>query len=99
MLSEARSIMKLILFTREKCPKCPAAKEVVKEIAADMSVDVEAINADNIAEELEYELLENQLFVFSTPTVMIRDDKGKLKKFSTGEIPNPERLRITLGGV
>lgn len=90
--------MDLYLFTREGCVNCPAAKRVVEEIGETVDdLHVIAVNADDIGDDLQDELLENQLFIFSTPAVVIRNDNG-LKMFSSGDVPDPVALIVALGG-
>lgn len=91
-------IDKIYVFTREKCPNCPAAKQVVKEAAADMNINVSIIDADSIDDDLQDELLENQVFVFSTPLVLIKNGEGEIRQFSVSSVPDFEELRTVLGG-
>lgn len=91
-------IDKVYVFTRGECPNCPAAKQVVKEAAADMNINISVIDADNIGDDLEDELLENQIFVFSTPLILTKNGKGEIRQFSVGLVPDFEELRTALGG-
>lgn len=71
--------MKVKLFYKDKCPRCPAAKELVKDTA-----NVEYYNlgvVDGLAEATYYN-------VMSTPTIMILDENDNQLKAWYGEVPD-----------
>ena len=76
--------MKLRLFTLPNCPKCPAAKELAKEIADSRS--------DVIIEVLDMSQPENlttalMLQIASTPSFALDEDV-----IAVGEVPSLEEL-------
>jgi len=90
--------MRIYLFFREGCPNCPAAEAIIDEIAAETGVKVVKVNADNISVDLEYKLLESQIFVFSTPVVVIEDEKGMVLH-SAGTVPKYKMLKKAMEGL
>ena len=60
--------MKLTVYTGVNCPKCPPAKELCKEVAAEMNIDFVEMNI----QENMIEALQNQ--IASTPSIMINDE-------------------------
>lgn len=78
--------MILKLFTQPSCPKCPAAKAVVKQIEHKVKVEQYDIKTeDGLAEALEYN-------VMATPSIVIIDhDKNILGEF-LGQVPSVEDL-------
>lgn len=92
-------ISKIYVFTRRECPNCPAAKQIAEDVAVDMNVSISIINADDIDDDLQDELLENQIFVFSTPLVLIKNGDGEIRQFSVVSPPDFEELRTALGGL
>lgn len=83
--------MILKLFTQPSCPKCPAAKAVVKQIEHKVKVEQYDIKTeDGLAEALEYN-------VMTTPSIVILDhEKNVLGEF-LGQAPNVEELDKILG--
>jgi len=81
--------MVLKLFTQPNCPKCPAAKTLVHQLAVNSKqltveeFDVSTI--DGLAEASFYT-------VMATPTILLCDDKGKVIKDWRGEIPSLEEI-------
>lgn len=98
--NEGDCIMRtLYLFTRKDCPNCPAAEQMVEDALESngSSAIVKIIDADSISESLQYELLENQMFIFAVPTIIVRDE-GKLKFISSGILPSMTALKKAVGG-
>ncbi len=60
--------MKLSVFTGPNCPKCPPAKVLCKEVAAELGLDYEEVNI----EEKMIEAL--QLQIASTPSIVVDDE-------------------------
>jgi len=83
----------LYLFTQDNCVNCPAAKAVIDE-AFDGSKDVmiKTIDLRRIDPEFEFKLLENQVFIASTPSILI-ENGGKLRLLYSGEVPSVEAIR------
>ena len=86
------------VFFRKECPICPAVKAMVDEIAGETGVKVVKVNADNISVNLEYKLLESQIFVFSTPVVVIENEKGMVLH-SAGSVPKYKKLEKVMEGL
>lgn len=84
----------LLCFKREGCYNCPAVEAIVRELLNDntCSFSAEFINADDISNDLQFRLLENSLFVFSVPTLIL-DEDGKMILISSGDVPSIERVR------
>jgi len=89
-------MVEIYLFTRKECIRCPAAELIVREAVDETRTSLNVVDADNISNRLMLELLENSIFILSTPTVIIRDDNRQLKVFSYGEIPDREDLIRTI---
>ncbi len=87
-ISEVKMILKL--FTQPSCPKCPAAKAVVKQIEHKVKVEQYDIKTeDGLAEALEYN-------VMATPSIVVLDhDKNVLGEF-LGQAPTIDELNKVL---
>ena len=79
--------MKTILFTGKNCPKCPKAKEILREVAKSLNLeegrDYEILDIgdeENMITALQYQIA-------STPSFVIN---GKAKFI--GEIPSKDEL-------
>ncbi len=87
--------MKLLLFVQVKCPKCPAAKAVVKELLKkrnDITLEVLSIDVEDhkftalmlqIASTPSFAMGNEVLFCGNVPTVEALNDKidWYIKKF------------------
>lgn len=84
--------MKIKLFTKTDCPKCPLAKELCKELENDIEVEYWNVDErDGLAEGSFYE-------VMSTPTIVIVNDEREVRSFR-GEVPDKEEvLKILQNG-
>ncbi|MHA1216444.1 MAG: thioredoxin family protein [Candidatus Thorarchaeota archaeon] len=80
------------VITQENCPNCPAAKMVVQEALAGTDVRVEIIDLNRMDPDFEFRLLEEQVFVASTPAVIV-ENNGSLRLLYSGEVPTPEGVR------
>lgn len=85
-----KKFMILKLFTQPLCPKCPAAKAVVKQIEHKAKIEnYDLKTEEGLAEALYYN-------VFSTPSIVILDhDKNIIKEF-LGVLPSIEELNDIL---
>ena len=72
---------KVTVFTMPECPKCPAAKELVKEVGKDFEIDIEEVDLKKDA------ITGLQYGVASTPSVAVNE-----KLISRGEVPEREVL-------
>jgi len=73
--------MKAKLFYKEACPRCPAAKELVKE-----TKDVEYFNVEDVDGLAEA----NYYGVMATPSIVVVDDNSNIVKTWIGEVPDTE---------
>lgn len=73
--------MKVFLFTKHNCPRCPQAKEVIKDLREVKSMDLVEFDVDT--GEGMYSAIEHG--VSSTPTILIEGTEGVSHRFS-GEI-------------
>ncbi len=79
--------MKVKIFTKKTCPKCPAAKELASELEK-RGVDVNLYDLDNpdgLAEAAMYN-------VMATPTIIITDNENNEEKSFRGTVPNLEEV-------
>jgi len=76
------------IFTKEKCPKCPAAKEIAKELKKQglpvFTYDLETI--DGLAEASFHSIL-------STPSIIIEDEEEKEIASWRGEVPSLQEVK------
>ena len=86
----------LYLFTQDGCVNCPAAKAVVDEALMGTGVSVETVDLQNMDEELDFRLLESQIFIASTPSIVI-ENGDSLELLYSGEVPTIEQVRKSLG--
>jgi glutaredoxin len=69
------------VFTLPNCPKCPAAKKLVREIQEEYEIDVEEI-------DLQRDMVTAlQMGVASTPSIAVNE-----RVISRGDIPSKEVL-------
>ncbi len=79
--------MRVLVFTKKTCPKCPPAKELAS-LLKDKEVDVSLYDletADGLAEASMYG-------VMATPTIIIVGEKGTEKKSFRGVVPSLEEV-------
>jgi glutaredoxin len=82
--------MKLKLFTQPTCPKCPAAKDVVKQIEHKVKVEHYDIKTeDGLAEALSYNIM-------ATPSIVIIDHDDNVLAEWKSTVPNLEELNKVL---
>ena len=86
----------IYLVTQENCINCPAAKAVVEEAFADSVVNVETVDLDSMDPDLEFRLLENQVFIASTPSIIV-ESNGSLRMLYSGTVPSVDDIRSELG--
>ncbi len=76
------------IFTKAKCPRCPAVKEIGKELKKDgvpvLSYDLDTI--DGLAEASFYSIL-------STPSIVIEDEEEKEVVSWRGVVPTLQEVR------
>ena len=72
---------KVTVFTMPECPKCPAAKELVREVGKDFDIDIDEVDLK------EDKIKGLQYGVASTPSVAVNE-----KLISRGEVPDRDAL-------
>ncbi|NHJ14417.1 MAG: hypothetical protein EAX95_12130 [Candidatus Thorarchaeota archaeon] len=86
----------LYLFTQEKCVNCPAAKAVVQEALEGTGIPVKVVDLLDVDEDLDFRMLESQIFIASTPSIVL-ENEGSLKLLYSGVVPSVEDVRKSLG--
>ncbi|MHA2142262.1 MAG: hypothetical protein ACXADC_04305 [Candidatus Thorarchaeota archaeon] len=86
----------LYIFTQEDCADCPAAKLVVEEALVGTGYPMRVVDLKQVDEELDFRMLENQIFIASTPSIVF-ENQGSLKLLYSGEVPTVEEVRKSLG--
>lgn len=85
--------MILKIFTQPNCPKCPAAKEMVKKIkqeVKDLKIEYfDVSSVDGLAEASFYTVL-------STPGIIICNEEGKEVKGWRGGTPAKKEIKTVL---
>jgi hypothetical protein len=87
----------LYLVTQENCINCPAAKAIVKEATEGTNIPVEIVDLPSMDPDFEFQLLENQVFIASTPTIII-ERGGNLRILTSGKVPTIESIQEALRG-
>jgi glutaredoxin len=82
----------IYLFTQDGCVNCPAAKAVIQEAFDGTNVKLETIDLQAMDPDFEFRLLENQVFIASTPSIII-ENGGKLRLLHSGDVPTVEQIR------
>jgi len=76
------------IFTKAKCPRCPAVKEIGKELRKEgvsvLSYDLDTL--DGLAEAAFYSIL-------STPSVVIEDEEEKEVMSWRGIVPTLQEVK------
>lgn len=75
--------MRIKLFVKQDCPRCPAAKALTAGFDDVEQFDVE--NVDGLSEAAFYGVL-------STPSIVVLDDDGKEIVSWRGDVPSKEEL-------
>lgn len=76
--------MKVKLFYKEACPRCPAAKKLVSQTA-----DVEYLNIEEVNGLAEA----NYYGVMATPSIVVVDENSNQLKAWLGDVPTEEEYR------
>jgi len=83
----------LYLFTQDNCANCPAAKAVIDEaFDGNDVVRIETVDLQKMDPDFEFKLLEHQVFIASTPSIII-ENGGTLRLLYSGEVPSVEGIR------
>jgi len=78
--------MKLKVFTQQACPRCPAAKQLVKQVEHKFQVEYYDIKTeDGLAEALEYDIM-------ATPSLVVLDHENNVVKQWSVELPDSKEL-------
>lgn len=86
----------LYVITQENCANCPAAKAVVQEAIEDSPIPMKIIDLQEMDPDFEFRLLEHQVFIASTPSIIL-ENNGSLKMLYSGTVPSVEEVRKQLG--
>ncbi|MFW9889629.1 MAG: thioredoxin family protein [Candidatus Thorarchaeota archaeon] len=86
----------LYVFTKEDCANCPAAKLVVEEALMGTGFPMRVVDLAEVDEELDFRMLESQIFIASTPSIVL-ESQGSLTLLYSGEVPTVEQVRKSLG--
>lgn len=82
--------MKLKLFTQPTCARCPAAKQVVKQVEHKVKVEHYDIKSeDGLAEALSFD-------VMATPSIVITDNEDNVLAEWKSTVPTVEDLNKVL---
>jgi glutaredoxin len=82
--------MILKMFTQPSCPRCPAAKAIVKQIEHKVKVENYDIKTvEGLTEALEYDVL-------STPSIIVFNHDNEVLGEWRGEAPSLEDLNKIL---
>ncbi|OLS30431.1 MAG: hypothetical protein ThorAB25_10000 [Candidatus Thorarchaeota archaeon AB_25] len=82
----------IYLFTQDGCANCPAAKAVIQEALDGSNVKWETVDLQDMDPDFEFKLLEHQVFIASTPSIII-ENGGNLKLLHSGDVPTVEQIR------
>ncbi|MEM1511296.1 MAG: hypothetical protein QXW47_01465 [Candidatus Jordarchaeales archaeon] len=69
-------VSKLLVFTQENCPNCPVAKKAAEKVSEELRIPLEIFDVTRLPEELEFELLQNQIYIASTPAIVAIEEGG-----------------------
>ena len=82
----------IYLFTQDGCANCPAAKAVIQEAFDGTDVNWDTIDLQAMDPDFEFKLLENQVFIASTPSIII-ENGGELRLLYSGDVPTVDEIR------
>ena len=82
----------IYLFTQDGCANCPAAKAVIHEAFDGTNVILETVDLQAMDSDFEFKLLEHQVFIASTPSIII-ENGGDLRLLYSGEVPTVDQIR------
>ncbi len=82
----------IYLFTQDGCANCPAAKAVIQEAFDGSNVILETVDLQAMDPDFEFKLLEHQVFIASTPSIII-ENGGNLRLLYSGDVPTVEQIR------
>jgi hypothetical protein len=80
--------MILKVFWKQACPRCPAAKELAKDLAG-QGVKVEYHNIDEVDGLAEATFFD----VMATPSLVLVDDKNQEVVSWRGQVPDQEEVK------
>ncbi len=86
----------LYVVTQANCINCPVAKVVVQEAIEGSPIQLEIVDLLDMDPNFEFGLLENQVFISSTPSVIL-ENNGALRMLYSGTVPSVEELRKRIG--
>lgn len=87
--------MKLHVIAQEGCVNCPAAKAIIQEAVEGTDITVNIVDLQNMDADFEFALLERQIFIASTPSIIL-ENEGTLKMLYSGTVPSVEEIHECL---
>ncbi len=86
-------VKNLLIFTQKNCPNCPAMKEIVFEVGKKLNIPIKLVDiSNNMPEDLEFDLLQNQIYISATPSVILVNEDDSMGELVLGEIIYNEEL-------
>lgn len=68
-------------------------KEIVFEVGRKLSIPVKLVDiSDHLPEQLEFDLLQNQIYISSTPSVILVNEDDSMNELVLGEIVHYDEL-------
>ncbi|MHA1576428.1 MAG: hypothetical protein ACTSU3_03620 [Candidatus Thorarchaeota archaeon] len=68
----------------------------MEEAFAGSVVNVETVDLSEMDPDLEFRLLENQVFIASTPSIVV-ESNGALRMLYSGTVPSVDEIRNDVG--
>ncbi len=86
-------VKKLMIFTQKNCPNCPAMKEIAFEVGKKLNIPIHLVDiSDSMPEQLEFDLLQKQIYIAATPSVILVDEDDSMRELVLGEVIYNEEL-------
>lgn len=90
-------VKNLLIFTQKNCPNCPAMKEIVFEVGKKLNIPIKLVDiSNNVPEHLEFDLLQNQIYISATPSVILVNEDDSMRELVLGEIIYNEELEMLI---
>lgn len=84
------------VITQDGCVNCPAAKAIVQEALENTDIPVKIVDLQDMDPDFEFKLLENQVFIASTPSILL-ENNGSVKLLYSGDVPSIDGVRRAIG--
>lgn len=90
-------VKNLLIFTQKNCPNCPAMKEIAFEVGKKLNIPIKLVDiSNNMPEHLEFDLLQNQIYISATPSVILVNEDDSMRELVLGEIIYNEELEMLI---